>query len=127
MKAPRDIWKPMLRVRPVRNRAVRTESHGDHLRITVRKRRPRYLVPPLSWVIRPRLERQVELEGLGVEMLKMCDGHKRVEQLVDEFAATYDLTFHEARVSVTGYLKLLVQRGVIVLVDDQPADQKESA
>jgi len=128
MKSPaRDIWQPMLRMRPVRNRAVKTENADGVTRITVRKRRPRYLVPPLSWVIRPRLESRIELEGLGIEILEYCDGVRRVEGIVDDFAARHALTFHEARVSVTTYLKALVQRGVVVLIDDSRVADKEAA
>jgi hypothetical protein len=112
-------------MRPYRNRAVKTETQDGVTRITVKKRRPRYLVPPISWVIRPRLESRVEIEGLGIEILEYCDGRRTVENIVDEFAGLHALTFHESRVSVTTYLKALVQRGVIVLVGDQPSDDEE--
>jgi hypothetical protein len=103
----------------VKNRAVKTEHHEGVTRITVKKRRPRFLVPPISWVIRPKLETRVEIEGLGVAILELCDGRRNVEAVVDEFAGLHALTFHESRVSVTLYLKALVQRGVVVLVDDE--------
>jgi hypothetical protein len=112
----------MLGVRPTRNRAVTTEQRDGVTRITVKKRRPRYLVPPISWVIRPRLETRVEIEGLGIEILELCDGRRTVEQIVDEFAGLHALTFHEARVSVTTYQKALVQRGVVVLVSEREVE-----
>jgi hypothetical protein len=38
-----------------------------------------------------------------------------VEELVDRFARTHRLSFHESRVCVTGYLAELVRRGLLAL------------
>lgn len=116
MSTPRENWRLMLQVRPVRNHAARMERTDTGLRFTVRKRKPRYLVPPLSWVIRPRLEESTRLDPMGVEILELCTGHRRAEQIVDLVAERFGLTFHEARISVASYLQALVQRGVVVLV-----------
>ncbi|MDP7397578.1 MAG: PqqD family protein [Lentisphaeria bacterium] len=117
MNELRDNWKSMLAVRPVCNRAVRTEAVNGVTRLHIRKRRPRYLVPPLSWLIRPRLESTIELDRLGGEVLNLCDDERTVEAIIERFAERHQLTFHEARVSVTNYLRALVERGIIVLVE----------
>jgi len=55
------------------------------------------------------------LDRLGSWVWKLCDGNRNVEQLVDDFAAAEGLSFHEARVAVTGYLKTLIQRGALAV------------
>ncbi len=110
-------WEAMLRVRPVPNSAARIErTDSKQVKITVKKQRPWFLVPPLSWVIRPRLYRSAVLDRLGTEVWQLCNGQCTVEDVIDTFASAHGLTFHEARVSVTGYLKELVQRGALAMV-----------
>jgi hypothetical protein len=62
-----------------------------------------------------RAERHVTLDELGAAIWRGCDGVRRVEDLVDAFAAEHRLTFHEARVAVTNYLSQLIRRGVLVI------------
>jgi hypothetical protein len=60
-------------------------------------------------------ERAISLDRLGSEVWQACDGRRTVEEIVDLFAAAHDLTFHEARLSVTEFLRLLVLRGLVVV------------
>ena len=107
----------MLQGRPVQNHAAKQEARVDGtLWLTVKKRKPRFLIPPLAWFIRPRLSKRYELDKLGVYVWKLCDGKRRVEDIIDSFAGEFGLSFHEARVAVTGYLKTLVQRGALVIM-----------
>lgn len=115
--APEGSWERMLRARPARNAAadVRRDER-DGTRITVRKRKPWFLIPPLSWIIRPRLTGVAALDDLGSQVWGLCDGVRTVEGVIDEFAGAHRLSFHEARVAVTGYMKLLVERGALAMV-----------
>jgi hypothetical protein len=45
----------------------------------------------------------------------LCDGSKSIETIIDEFAEQYSLTFHESRVLITGFIKMLVQRGALAM------------
>ena len=116
----RDVrdWRPLLRAVPQRNVAARVDrSSTDETVVRVPTQRPWYLaVPPLSWMVPVRPERTVRLDRLGAEVWGMCDGTCTVESVVERFAGSHGLTFHEARVSVTGYLSALVQRGVLAMV-----------
>ena len=77
--------------------------------------------PPLSWIVPFREESCSTLDPLGAEVWKLCDGQRTVEGVVDAFKDRYALSFHEARVAVTEYLKVLVQRGVLaVALRDKP-------
>lgn len=110
-------WEKMLHARLTRNTAAHAEPEPTGgLRLAVPTRRPRYLVPPLSWIIRPPARRILLLDTLGARVWALCDGACTVEQIVDTFAAEHGLTFHEGRVAVTSYVKMLVQRGALAVV-----------
>lgn len=110
-------WAPMLRARPVRNHAVSREAgvlpQGLVLRIP--RHRPKWLVPPLSWLLRVRATTRLNLDALGEQIWNLCDGQHTVEAMIEGFAKDHELTFHEARVAVTPYLRALIQRGAVAI------------
>ena len=111
-------WERMLRARAVQNTAAEVQPVSEkELKIIVKRAKPAFLVPPLSWMIHPRLQRTIVLDQLGIEVWDLCDGRRSVETVVDEFARRHRLTFHEARVAVTEGMKLLVQRGALAIVE----------
>jgi hypothetical protein len=118
LPAPPDpSWRRLLDARPVRNAAARVDPEPNGgLRIRVRRQRPAWLVPPISWIVALRPERTLALDALGREAWEACDGQRRLEEIVDDFARAHALTFHEARVAVSNYLKQLVQRGALAVV-----------
>jgi len=115
-------WTAMLRARPTRNTAARAvEKDSTGVTVYVQRRRPRWLVPPLSWIVPYAPERETTLDALGQRLWQCCDGRATVEEIVDRFAAEHGLTFHEARAAVTAYLRQLIQRGVLAIVmQDRP-------
>jgi len=109
-------WRKMLGAKPVRNAAAEAAQEGQNeLKISVKTKKPRYLVPPLSWIVPLRPTRAVRLDRLGSQVWNLCDGERTVEEVVDEFARLHGLSFHEARVAVTGYIRQLVQRGALAI------------
>ena len=110
-------WHAMLKAVMLQNQAARiTESNPDgSLSLAVPTRRPDYLFPPLSWVIRPPKERITILDPIGAALWRACDGRQTVEDLVVKFAMEHRLSFHESRVSVTGYITSLLQRGALAV------------
>jgi len=109
-------WRRMLDARPVRNvTAQAAGSPNGEVSIAVATRRPRWLVPPLSWLVPLKPFRTVHLDRLGAQVWELCDGQRTVEAIVNAFAERHRLTFHEARVAVTGYLSQLVRRGVLAV------------
>ena len=110
-------WMRMLRAKPVQNSAARVvENREKSVTILVKQKRPRFLVPPLSWIVPFSPERRVTLDKLGTRVWSLCDGQSTIEQIVETFRAPYRLTFHEGRAAVTGYVSRLIQRGVIAIV-----------
>jgi len=115
-KAAGSPWDRMMRAFPRWNSAVTvTETAQGTVIVKVKCKRPAFMKPPLSWIVPFKPEMKTELDGLGTWIWRLCDGTHRVEAIVDEFAAAHRLTFHEARVAVSGHLKSLIQRGVLAI------------
>jgi len=120
--APRQLavepvsWRAMLASVPHRNAAAKVTAQADGtLVVTVKLNRPGWLMPPLSWMIRPAPERKMALDAIGTAIWNWCDGRRTLEEIIDAFAKEYALTFHEARVAVTGFMKSLVARGILAV------------
>ena len=106
----------MLQARPARNSAADVRpGEPAGLTITVRRRRPWFFRPPLSWILRPRRKQTMTLDEIGRQIWNLCDGKRTVEDIIDEFSDIHRLTFHEARVAATGYMKSLVERGTLAM------------
>jgi hypothetical protein len=110
-------WSAMLGARPTRNTAARAVENGSTgVTLWVKRRRPAWMVPPVSWVVPYAAEREIVLDALGRQVWQWCDGSLTVEEIADRFKDEHRLTFHEARAAVTGYLQKLIQRGVLAIV-----------
>jgi hypothetical protein len=107
----------MLDALPMPNHAVRVEDKGDGalvLHVPIRQRW--YNGPPLSWILPFRKERSIALDQLGREVWIACDGKRNVEAIVEAFARDHGVSFHEARLGVTEFLRSLTRRGLIIIV-----------
>jgi hypothetical protein len=113
-----------LRAVPHVNQAMEMQrrSNGSTL-VSIPMSRPKYLVPPLSWILPFSPYRRVDLEPVGSGVLRMCDGRRTVEAIIEEFAVGHKLSFREAQLAVTQFLRQLMQRGLVVIVgQDQDGD-----
>lgn len=109
-------WRRMLAAKPQPNLAAEiVEESATRVRVAIRLKMPKWLVPPLTLVVKPRRRRIFELDPVGVEVWRACDGQRTVEEIVEAFAEQHALTFHEARVAVTNFLHSLIQRGLIAI------------
>ncbi len=100
---------------PVANRAVTAKRLGEGMHVVLPIRRRWWNSPPFSWLLPYREHRTVALDALGREVYEAVDGHRTVEQIVERFAHTHRLRFHEARLSVMQFLKMLAQRNIVIL------------
>ncbi len=71
--------------------------------------------PPISWVLPYREHRTVALDRLGREVYEAIDGRRDVESIVERLATAHRLRFHEARMSVMQFLRLLAERNIVIL------------
>ncbi len=113
-------WDAMLKAVLLPNRAarmVREEPDGS-LTLAVPTRKPPFMHRLFSWLIRVPKERLTVLDPIGAAIWRSCDGKRSVEEMVEKFATFYRLSFHESRVSVTGYVTTLLRRGVLAVAVD---------
>ena len=84
--------------------------------VEVPMEKPWYMVPPVTWVLPIPRGRRIELDAVGAAVLDLCDGRRNVEKIIELFASNHKLTFREAQLSVTQFLRQLTRRGIVVLV-----------
>lgn len=125
-KAPgRVSWRAMMEAVPRRNEAARVERLPDGTqKVYVRKAPAWYRKPPIGWLLQRSPERCLLLDRLGTEVWELCDGVRKVENVVDDFARRHGLTFHEGRTAVTAYLKMLILPGVLAIQLQEPGGKR---
>jgi hypothetical protein len=109
---------------PHRNQAMEVARREKGVVAVIPVRRPTWLVPPISWVLPFSSHRRVELDELGTEVLDMCDGKETVETIVEKFAASHKLSFREAQLSVTQFLRMLAERGLVAVVSSRKGEPR---
>jgi hypothetical protein len=57
--------------------------------------------------------RKIQLDSLGVDVWSLLDGEKNVKTIIKEFAALHTLNDKESEISVTLFLRLLGEKGLI--------------
>ncbi len=115
-------WTKMLDLCPIPNEAARLvseEDNGGRL-YAIPIRRPGWYRAPISWVFPMRRQRRIFLDPIGSSVFALCDGSRNVEEIIDTFADQWQLTFHEARVSITQYFRDLVERGLLAVALPEP-------
>ncbi len=107
---------------PMANEVMETSRAGDGLLVSIPIERPKWLVPPISWVVPFSKLRRVQLDAIGRAVLEACDGRRTVEEVIERFAAEHKLSFRESQLAVTRFLRELVTRGIIVIVGTNERD-----
>ena len=129
-KPPQLTLDQLLDAVPVKNEAVRVETVGqeedERIVVYLRQRRPWWTRPPLGWVLPFREERGIALDRLGTGIYRACDGRRSVERIVEEFARVHVLSFHEARMAVEQFLKMMVGRNVLAVAVRESRQPKPS-
>ena len=101
---------------PHKNDRAEVLQAGEGVVVSIPIRRPKWLVPPISWVLPWRPRRRVQLDAPGSAVLALCDGQRNVEQVIETFAQEHKLSFRESQLAVTQFLRELLKRGIIALV-----------
>ena len=116
----------ILKAVPYANESMElTPAENGGALAVVPMRKPKMLIPPLSWLVPFSSNRRVQLDKLGASVLKMCNGKYTVEGIIDRFSADHKLTFREAQLAVIQFLKQLSVRGLVAVVGlNEDADIK---
>ena len=102
----------LLRGHPIRNEAITWEDRGEYIRVTV-PRTKSWKARLLSILFIVPRERVFELDAVGSEVVRLCDGKKTVRKIADHLAETLKLNRREAEAALLGYLSMLVKRGIV--------------
>ena len=116
-RKPPLSFETQLKTVPYRNervRLTRPEGNPDAL-IVEADLAYNGVVKLLAGLLKPKKSKKYQLEGLARECYERIDGHRTVEQFIDELMAEHKLTFFEARALIAQYLKGLMERGLIVI------------
>jgi len=97
--------------RPVKLELMaKQELPKDGLRLTVTLPRPGWH----RWLGgKGNIGRSFELDALGCEVYEACDGKRDVKTMIADFAQTHNLSIAEAEMSVSKFLNMLMNRGLI--------------
>ena len=128
LTATQVSWRRMLVAVPWRNMAARVQREANgFVVLSVPLLRPWWQVPPITWVLKLGTERNIRLDEMGTMLWDLCDGTRSVEAVIEAFSARYALTFHEARLSVTGHLREIIQRGALLIEQEVPPSGHEKS
>ena len=105
-----------LRAVLVTNSAMTLEGRRDGALASIPMRRPAWMVPPVSWLVPFSSHRRVELDATGAFVLGMCDAEHSVEEIIEELAARHKLSFREAQLPVTQFVRMLLERGIVAVI-----------
>jgi hypothetical protein len=109
-----------LQAAPVANQAISViPASDDGALVKIPMKHPKWLIPPISWIVPFSSHRQVRLDVVGLGVFKLCDGKKTVETIIEEFAAANKLSFREAQLPVTQFLQQMTERGIVVIVGSE--------
>jgi hypothetical protein len=104
-----------LKAVPHPNRAAKLESYDDGVLVTVPLQQRWWARRPLTWIFPLSNERRVHLDATGAWVLAQCDGRRRVEDVIESLMEKHKLSFQEARVAVLAFMRMLAERGIIVV------------
>ena len=109
--------RAQLKAVPIRNHALKLSKQANgEITFTVPSAPPGGAMGLLKTILRvPHVDKKYHLDPIGSEILMACDGKKTVEKVVEKMAERYKFTFHEARLSVNGFLQTLMKAGAIVI------------
>ena len=114
MKLDRDA---VLSGRPEQAPAVRREERPNGgVRVTIRMVRRRWFG---RFGREGEVERNFGLDVLGREVYESCDGKSDVRAIVRKFAKKHKLSWAEAELAVTTFLKTMMTKGLIVMAIDK--------
>lgn len=102
----------LLRGVPVRNEAAEWSEKEGRTRVSI-PRTATWKSRALSLLFHVPKEQIIELDEIGDEVVRMCDGKNTVKEIARRLAKRRKLDDREAEAALLQYLQTLVRRGVI--------------
>lgn len=110
-------WRDMLRAKVMRNEAVQVlrSNEDGSLEVELPFRKRWFMHKPISLIFPFRKGKKIRLDPIGAEVFSACAQKRTVESIVDWFAEEERLSFHESRMTVSSYLRILMQEGLVAM------------
>jgi hypothetical protein len=108
----------MLGARPKRRPGVEVEETDEGELVLTISYNPSLGLKILARLFFVPTTRILTLDRIGSEIWGMCDGERRIEDIVSEIARRYKLNRREAEVAIITYIKKLGDKGALDLVMD---------
>ena len=116
---PQITREQALSARPVRNPDLEvTRTEAGEASFKVPRRRVWWLDFLAKFGKFPE-HRVVTLDEIGTSVWDLCDGEHAVRDLIETFAAKFQISRKESELRMVSYLRELARRGIIVLVVDE--------
>jgi hypothetical protein len=111
---------------PYPNEAVKLEMRKDGSALaSVPMKRPGWVDGPLGWFVPYSTHRRVELDPIGMAVMGLCDGKRKVEEVISEFARENLLSWREAQLCVLQFLRQITEKGLVVIVGSSKNESRE--
>jgi len=104
-----------LAARLVRNTRVQWADKPEGIVLTITVRSPTQSAMFSKLFPMPAM-REVQLDEIGSEIWRLCDGEHSTADLLDWMRTRYQFSYKEAELGITKYLKELVKRNLVVIV-----------
>ena len=119
-----DERKRSLDARPVPNPGltVREGRDGGVVLVAPKELTRRPTWQKVMFLVPRQRELSIELDQLGSVVWSLCDGKRRVRDIILTFAERHQFARREAEVSVLSYLKTLGERGLLGIRMDKNDD-----
>ena len=114
-KPPPLDRRASLATRPVRNTRVKWADKPEGILLTITVRSPTQGTM-FSKLFPMPATREVQLDEMGSEVWRLCDGEHTTADLLEWMRTRYQFSYKEAELGITKYLKELVKRNLVVLV-----------
>jgi hypothetical protein len=111
--SPEDVLTAVPYVNEMTKLEVRKD--GSAL-VSVPLKKPGWVDGPLGWLLPYSTHRRLELDPIGVAVMGLCDGRRKVEEIIEKFASENLLSWREAQICVLQFLRLITERGLVVIV-----------
>ena len=102
-----------MRAWPVRNPALKSNVSEDGLVTIELPRRKDWMGGLLGMLFSVPASKPVQLDEIGSFVYDRCEGDHTVNDIVDAMMSEYKLNRREVEVSLTKFLQMLAQRGII--------------
>jgi hypothetical protein len=109
----------LLRGVPVLNQMVEWQEHEGKVRLTI-PRTGNWKTRILSLLFHIPKEHIVELDSVGEQVIRLCDGRRTVKEISRRLARSRHLNQREAEAALLQYLEGLVRRSIIGIAIPPP-------